>query len=476
MIVKNEEAVLPRCLKSVSSLVDEIIFVDTGSTDSTIETAQSFGAKVFNYAWDQSFCNARNFSLSKATSDWILVLDADEVLKYNSKEQFDRLLEDKSAEGYFIRVINLLGSPPDTETSEDIVVRLFRNKPQYRFSGVIHEQVRPSIAEHAGEETLKNSSCTIYHDGYLSKVIAEKNKIHRNIEVIIKALAESPSDPFLLYSLGCEYFITDDFEKSLDVFQQALVTIPNGEGYLPDLVIKTGLCLYKLGQVTEMRRLMEHYQNHSPLSPELLFLSGLAHLDKGSLLEAEQDFQKCMDGLPLMPFSPLTIRKYQIYQALGEIHEARNNWNKAVQFYFLAVQAKPNYLYPLQKLIAIFKSRKTGLDINEFLAVCPPEPKFTLLSKLNWDSEIDTVLFLILSLLQDVMLSDGEITQILIPRLFTILDRQKELFNLRLKVPVFLSKALLHLTPYKSMEQGDSTEKCRKMMGIITNILLCKEV
>lgn len=174
MIVKNEESVLPRCLKSVRSLVWEVIVVDTGSTDATQEVASEFGAKTFDFQWKDSFAEARNFSLDRASGEWILILDADEVLVYDSEKDFGRLLRDPEVEGYFARIVNLLGKSPEFETSEDLIVRLFRNKPEYRFEGSIHEQVRPAITRISGEKSLKRAPLTIYHDGYLSEVKKRK--------------------------------------------------------------------------------------------------------------------------------------------------------------------------------------------------------------------------------------------------------------------------------------------------------------
>src|SRR5690348_3827247 len=85
MIVKNEEKYLERCLKSVEGVVDEIIIVDTGSTDQTTEIAEKFGAKILRYQWNDDFSSARNYSLKNAKCDWILILDADEELDIQSK-------------------------------------------------------------------------------------------------------------------------------------------------------------------------------------------------------------------------------------------------------------------------------------------------------------------------------------------------------------------------------------------------------
>src|SRR4030066_756382 len=92
MIVKNEEKFLAQCLKSIKDAVDEIIIVDTGSTDNTVEIAQSFGAKVYHHPWRNSFSEARNHSLSYATCDWILQIDADEALEQSDIPLLHKLI------------------------------------------------------------------------------------------------------------------------------------------------------------------------------------------------------------------------------------------------------------------------------------------------------------------------------------------------------------------------------------------------
>ncbi len=178
MIVKNEEDVLARCLKSVKSLVNEIIIVDTGSTDKTLDIAKDFGAIILQYEWTDDFSAARNFSLNHVTGEWILVLDADEILMFDSNEQIARLLKDDDAEGYFIRIVNLLGEPPDFEISDGLAVRLFRNRQEYQFEGVIHEQIKNSISRKRGDQTLKRIPLTIYHDGYLADCLKKKKKLN----------------------------------------------------------------------------------------------------------------------------------------------------------------------------------------------------------------------------------------------------------------------------------------------------------
>ncbi|KNZ70380.1 family 2 glycosyl transferase [Thermincola ferriacetica] len=476
MIVKNEEAMLPRCLKSVSGLVDEIIIVDTGSTDSTREIGKKFNARVFDCAWDDNFSNARNFSLAQASGEWILVLDADEVLVFESRDQVKKLLSDPGVEGYFIRIVNLLGALREFETSEDFVVRLFRNKPEYRFTGAIHEQVRLSISHHAGENFLKRAPLTIYHDGYLSELIQKKSKVKRNTSVIIKALREQPGNPFLLYSLGCEYFVSDCFKEALSLFRQALSALSVREGYMPDLIIKMGLCLYKLGELSEMDLLITRYKDLYPLAPEQSFLSGLTKLDMGKLSEAEKDINECMMHLSFGSPHHLGIKKHQVYQVLGEINEAKHSWDKAVKFYFLALQSQPNYLYPLHKLINIYKNHHPRVRLEDFLGFCPPDTKYRLLTKLDWEIDDEAVIYLILGLIRDIMISDLNIAQLFIPRFLEILnDKQIALKNLRTAATAALAKAAVTLACYKAVEVGNTSEICKKLMDNIKDILLWKD-
>ena len=144
MIVKNEEAYLEECLTSVKDLVSEIIIVDTGSTDKTKEIAKKFGAKIIDFTWIDDFAAARNASIKQATGDWILVLDADEVIAKKDFETIKTLIADKETMGYFLeqrnytnnnRLYGWLASSGDYKEEKDFkgyfsqyIIRLFQNK------------------------------------------------------------------------------------------------------------------------------------------------------------------------------------------------------------------------------------------------------------------------------------------------------------------------------------------------------------
>src|SRR5471030_2615411 len=130
MIVKDEEEYLPRCLYSINDIVDEIIIVDTGSSDKTVEIAKSYGAKVYYFKWNSNFSEARNESLKYATKDWILILDADDELRTEYKGNLRLLLNmqlDKNAI-YFFETLNYYGDIVDDSCiTINLNPRMFKN-------------------------------------------------------------------------------------------------------------------------------------------------------------------------------------------------------------------------------------------------------------------------------------------------------------------------------------------------------------
>ncbi|OYV51258.1 MAG: hypothetical protein B7Z78_09065, partial [Rhodospirillales bacterium 20-60-12] len=152
LIVKNEAQRLSTCLKSISPIVDEIVIVDTGSTDETIEIAKSFIGKgpeiiIGHFDWIGDFAAARNHALSLATGDWILLIDADEQLTEGSYGEIRQALIRPQFGGYHIRIINFMDDLNDELTYMHSPVRLFRHLPEVTFIGRIHEQVVDSLVK-----------------------------------------------------------------------------------------------------------------------------------------------------------------------------------------------------------------------------------------------------------------------------------------------------------------------------------------
>lgn len=220
LIVKDEQANLPECLASIAGVVDEIVVVDTGSCDDTVDVALAFGAKVGVFEWCDDFAAARNASLDLATGTWALWIDADERLASNSQTALLSAMIRPHFGGFTIPIINFLSEDLKRDQLEHRPCRLFRLLPEIRFEGRIHEQITPSIAR-LGMPVAQLEGATIEHYGYLKSEMAEKEKIKRTVAMLQAELGENPTDSFQHFNLGNAYFTAGEFEKAAKEFELA---------------------------------------------------------------------------------------------------------------------------------------------------------------------------------------------------------------------------------------------------------------
>jgi len=219
MIVKNEEEHLPKALNSVKDAVDEIIIVDTGSTDNTVEIAKSFGARVYYYEWNNDFASARNEALKYATCDWILSMDADEEMK---KEDIIKLKEIiRNISNDFLGIaLPVISKSEDNEETINYVIRVFKNRDDIRFRRKIHEVVDYSIHD-VGGKVLKLTDISINHKGYENqKRIMEK--IERNSKILEEEFIANPDDPGILKYLGDTYLLKGDIQRSIEFYTNVI--------------------------------------------------------------------------------------------------------------------------------------------------------------------------------------------------------------------------------------------------------------
>ena len=202
LIVRNEESFIGRCLASVRNLASHIVMVDTGSSDRTVAIAKEHGAEVHSFAWNDNFSDARNVALARATGDWILMLDADEELPESEHDKLRAEMQDPGVLGYRLPIVN------HGMEAEGIayVPRLFRNAPGLFYVGRVHEQVFPSVVVRCGEWGLqtKLGTATILHYGYDAAVVRNRQKISRNLNLLLQAVKELPDEPNLEMNLGLE--------------------------------------------------------------------------------------------------------------------------------------------------------------------------------------------------------------------------------------------------------------------------------
>ncbi len=219
LIVKNEEKFLPECLQSVRGIADEIIIVDTGSTDRTVAIAEEYGAQVRHFSWTGHFAEARNESIRDAKGDWILWLDADERLQPGSQQALKNLPgKPEHPVIYSVTIHNHMYQSDDIQVSGGH--RLFTNHFGIRFDGRIHEQVVYS-AKAAGAEEHK-VPVILTHLGYGLEPHAQQEKNLRNRKLLEKQVGEEPANAYVHYTLAQHYAMTDEPDKALKHFRKAL--------------------------------------------------------------------------------------------------------------------------------------------------------------------------------------------------------------------------------------------------------------
>lgn len=229
LIAKNEEARLERCLSALKSHVDEIVLVDTGSTDRTVEIAESYGAKIGRFDWIDDFAAARNESLKLATGDWALWIDCDEVVDEKSWGGIREAVTRPHFGGYFIRIVNFTDEA-ETNSYTHAPVRLFQNLPTVTFTGRVHEQVTPSLdALNLPCAQLQNA--TIWHYGYVPSEMAAKNKVERTLHLLKKQIEEEPNEAFHWFNLANAYSVGGNFDECVDAAKKCLQLMEPGNSY-----------------------------------------------------------------------------------------------------------------------------------------------------------------------------------------------------------------------------------------------------
>ena len=241
MIVKNEEKFIRKCLESVENLVEEIIIVDTGSTDKTKEICNEYQASTYDFIWSESFSDARNFGIDKATKEWILYLDADEEVNIKNIEELKSLLEIDAKNLYLVPIINYYGSSsPDSNCSYLFAShRLFRNNKKIKFTGNIHEHLdKSSLGENDLKEIEIIRCIEIHHYGYMDSTVKNKNKNERNLKLLKKEKEVPNYDPWIDYHIASEYYRMGEYEKAFNEVNSSILGFLKKQQLPPSLLYK----------------------------------------------------------------------------------------------------------------------------------------------------------------------------------------------------------------------------------------------
>jgi glycosyltransferase involved in cell wall biosynthesis len=213
MIVKNEEELLPQCLDSLKSAVDEIIIVDTGSTDRTVEIADSYGARVYHYPWENDFSKHRNQSIQYASNDWILIMDADEEFFPEDAVNLKSTIKERKADFLYLKCYDLEKTGKVHGVFNQ--VRLFRNGLGMQYANQVHNQL---------QTVGKGAYCKLRFRHYGYDLSPEKmhQKHLRTTSLLREKIQENPEDPYLHQQLAASYSMNREFEKAIEEGELAL--------------------------------------------------------------------------------------------------------------------------------------------------------------------------------------------------------------------------------------------------------------
>lgn len=373
MIVRDEEAFLPACLDAARPFVDEICIVDTGSTDGTIAIAKARGARVQSITWPESFAEARNHSLEMASGDWILVLDADEVLRPESGGALRMAICEQGLAGAFVEVVSEL------ERGRESVhlLRLFRNAPEHRYVGLIHEQVSPAVQRSAQRngQALAVRDLTVEHHGYTSSVQQARCKQQRNRRLFELATQREPDNAYTWFKYA-------DFLRGVEpaaapaAFERARGLIEALEpdelrslSYCGEVYALFALCELQAGRAEHAGQLLEQANQSCSSTPHLEFVTGSWALATGRPQRAERAFASCrqMHGKPQVQSASTEVTGER--SALGIVRAMLDSQRAGEA---LAHLVRERRLLPESRLLARWQARLLG-DLERWddsLSVC----------------------------------------------------------------------------------------------------------
>ncbi|MFM5979412.1 MAG: glycosyltransferase [Sphaerospermopsis kisseleviana] len=348
MIVKNEEAALPRCLESVQSLVDEIVVLDTGSTDKTPEIAQQFGAKLHYFQWCNDFSAARNEALKYVTGDWVLVLDADEVL---APEIAPQIREAINTDDYIL--INLVRQEVGaTQSPYSLVSRLFRKHPEIKFERPYHALVDDSIAAILNKETYWQvgylPQVAILHTGYQKSAINQQNKYAKAATAMLEFFANHPDDAYVCSKLGALYVEMGKVNEGIELLNRGLIQIV-GSRKKTD---KKPFAWLKDSPSNQVRNLWDQdiQEINYDILYELNYHLGIAHTHLKNYSLAISYYQAAVK-LPIYP-----LLKLGGYNNLGNLLKAMGDFPGAKNAYATALKIDDSFVIGYYNLGMVCKA------------------------------------------------------------------------------------------------------------------------
>ncbi|RSK28619.1 glycosyltransferase [Bacillus sp. HMF5848] len=367
MIVKNEEKVLRRCLDSVKNIIEEIIIVDTGSTDNTKQIALDYATEVFDYKWNNNFADARNFAQSKANGKWIIFLDADEFVYsqnlINKINEMKEIEKTKKYDAFVVEQVNFIGNSGEQVTNCS-TIRIYKNDSSIKFYRAIHEQ----LIKMGGSLSVGVMDLNIYHSGYLVKTQKEKKKTDRNVNLIQRELKHD-SHGFDYYNMGNEYHIQGNIEEALNSYKKAYINKEHIDViWVPRVVERIATCLIQLERYSDAMEVLEDAELYWTNIADFKCLKGQLFVYEHRYEDAESIFLELIaNKRNFQTKHSINYLEYIPYRYLGEIYEKKQDTINAIKYFSLALNFNDQDFYILKKIYNLLVKNEEKNNLITFI-------------------------------------------------------------------------------------------------------------
>lgn len=358
MIVKNEQKYLETCLNALTPILDEIdselVIVDTGSTDKSIEIARKFTEKIYFEEWNNNFSEMRNISVSYSSGEWFFFIDADEIVENcNEIINFFNTGDYKNYESATIEIKSYSDNEDKTTYSVFSALRLFKKDNDFKFEGAIHEQ--PTFKEPA-----KRLGVTFEHYGYIysDKELMER-KFKRTSELLKNELLKDPNNIYNMFQLSATYSMHGDNVEAITEIERAYKYIKNNNINISDYIyVLQRLCInyFNLNYYLDAEKYALEWLNYRE-DVDIYFFLGFSQFKLSKEIEAIKNMEKYIKRVENFDahLSNTTIVNYTLgnindgYYILYQLYKSQQESEKA----FINLLKIKNNKYDIEKEVVI---------------------------------------------------------------------------------------------------------------------------
>ena len=366
VIVKNEAANISTCLESVQKIVQQIVVIDTGSIDNTVELAKTYGAEIYQYAWDNDFSAAKNFALDRAKGDWVIFLDADEYISADTAGNVPNLIEKYGnlCDGFITHMSNIDIDNDNKLIDEFFVTRIFRRDPDICFAGTVHEYLMHKKRKNRWYK-IERSELELLHTGYSSGRV--RSKCERNLKILHKELEDDPNNVDLYRYLADAYYGIEDYDQAIMYARKDLATGRKEISYASRSYRVLLNSLQRQGaDFINQEAVIQESIKAFPLLPDFYAEYGVLFFNRGQYDKSEEFFEKAfaLDAVYDDMETSLFHSKIGLtYLVLGKLYEYKNDYAKAIEVY--------------QKILAIDKYLINAFS-PLFQLICEEDPIYCI--------------------------------------------------------------------------------------------------